>query len=412
MKRTRRSILATASAISALAIGASGTASATEDCDDLLEWEPDTVYGGDDRVVHQDTVWEAQWGTQGDEPGANDWGPWQETAPCEDEDDDESDDGGDDGDEDDDVPSAGDLPEHFFAPYVDVTLDGHDELIEYVEPAGTRYFTVAFVLAGDDGEPAWAGDVPVGESVGWIDVEGQISDLREQEDGEVVVSFGGLDGTYLAEATDDATELRDHYEAVIEATDASFIDFDEEQHIRDGRAVIERRNDALALLQADYPDVEISYTLPALPEGLPTHDDNDVLFVLEDAAEKGVEIDVVNPMTMNYGADFELNGETVFECAENVQNQLGELWPEKSDAERWNMIGITPMIGQNDVEENVFSQEDAQYVLEQATDTGVRWLSFWELIRDDGEGSALFESSQIEQEPFEFSTIFGGIDDQ
>lgn len=64
------------------------------------------------------------------------------------------------------------------------------------------------------------------------------------------------------------------------------------------------------------------------------------------------------------------------------------------------------MIGQNDVDSNVFYPEDAAVVLDYARDRNLRWLSFWELVRDNGEGSALFESSQIDQEPYEFSSIF------
>ncbi|RQG99216.1 PKD domain-containing protein [Natrarchaeobius oligotrophus] len=42
------------------------------------EWDPDEVYTSGDRVVHDGTVWEAQWWTRGDEPGDSEWGPWEE----------------------------------------------------------------------------------------------------------------------------------------------------------------------------------------------------------------------------------------------------------------------------------------------------------------------------------------------
>nr|WP_279387179.1 glycosyl hydrolase family 18 protein [Natrarchaeobius chitinivorans] len=43
------------------------------------EWDPDAVYTGGDRVVHDGAIWEARWWTQGDEPGeGGQWGPWDE----------------------------------------------------------------------------------------------------------------------------------------------------------------------------------------------------------------------------------------------------------------------------------------------------------------------------------------------
>ncbi|RQG99218.1 PKD domain-containing protein [Natrarchaeobius oligotrophus] len=76
MKRTRRTILHNASTLSLGLAGLSvtGTVSAEE----YPEWDPDVVYTDGDRVTHDGSIWEAQWWTQGDEPGANGWGPWEE----------------------------------------------------------------------------------------------------------------------------------------------------------------------------------------------------------------------------------------------------------------------------------------------------------------------------------------------
>ncbi|NLV09798.1 lysozyme [Halomicrobium mukohataei] len=372
---------------------------------DYPAWDAGTTYTGGDRVVYEGTIYEAQWWTRGDEPDAG--GPWDEVGPVDGGggDDGSGDDGS--GDSDGDTGTPGAIPENVFAPFVDVALDDQQALTDAVSNAGTKYFTLAFVNSAG-GEPAWAGDsnLIVGESGERLDMQGQIADLRADHDGEVIVSFGGLSGTYLAEAVTSASTLKEKYATVVDRLDAQFIDFDEEQHIRDNPEVIERRNEALALLQAEYPELSISYTLPVMPSGLPEQSSNDVLFVLEDAAQRGVELDAVNLMTMNYGSAFELNGETVVDAAESVHGQLADIYPDRSATERWNTIGLTPMIGQNDVDSNVFYPADAQTVLDFAQEKNLRWLSFWELVRDNGEGSALYESSQIDQEPYEFSSIF------
>jgi len=53
MNESRRSILRKASALSALAVGASATASAA-DCSGVPEWDSSTLYSGDDQVQHPD----------------------------------------------------------------------------------------------------------------------------------------------------------------------------------------------------------------------------------------------------------------------------------------------------------------------------------------------------------------------
>ncbi len=46
-------------------------------------WDPNTVYTGGDRVVHDGIIWEANWWTQGEEPGTTgEWGVWDEIGPA------------------------------------------------------------------------------------------------------------------------------------------------------------------------------------------------------------------------------------------------------------------------------------------------------------------------------------------
>ncbi len=63
--------------------------------------------------------------------------------------------------------------------------------------------------------------------------------------------------------------------------------------------------EALVGLQADNPDLEVSFTLPVLPTGL----DANGLNLLRSAQHDGVRIDVVNIMAMDYGAVVDNNGQ-------------------------------------------------------------------------------------------------------
>ncbi|QCW03405.1 PKD domain-containing protein [Natrinema pallidum] len=75
MKRTRRTVIRNASLVTAALAGVPAVSAA----DAPPEWDPDTVYTSGDRVVYDGAVWEAQWWTRGDEPGASEWGPWEQT---------------------------------------------------------------------------------------------------------------------------------------------------------------------------------------------------------------------------------------------------------------------------------------------------------------------------------------------
>jgi chitinase len=77
------------------------------------------------------------------------------------------------------------------------------------------------------------------------------------------------------------------------------------------------------------------------------------------------------------------------------------------------MIGITPMIGRNDVSSEVFTAKDAHELLRFARGRGIGSLSLWSLARDRGcpNGGASRPMAQdtcsgVSQTPFEFTHLF------
>ncbi|WP_323174343.1 glycosyl hydrolase family 18 protein [Natrialba sp. PRR66] len=93
MKRTRRHVLRNATTFSTVLAGLGTSTLTAAQEQDYPTWDPETIYTDGDRVIHAGYVWEAQWWTQGDEPGTNEFGPWEEIE----EHDDDDGDGGDDG---------------------------------------------------------------------------------------------------------------------------------------------------------------------------------------------------------------------------------------------------------------------------------------------------------------------------
>ena len=138
-----------------------------------------------------------------------------------------------------------------------------------------------------------------------------------------------------------------------------------------------------------------------LPEGLTA----DGLNVVNSAMNAGVNLDLVNIMAMDYyrSADY---GDAAVQAATSVEDQLKTIYPGKTDAQLWAMIGVTPMLGQND-DGNVFDQADARELVSFAQSNHLGVLSFWEESRDANACSgALYQCTNVTQAPYEFSKIF------
>jgi chitinase len=129
------------------------------------------------------------------------------------------------------------------------------------------------------------------------------------------------------------------------------------------------------------------FTLPVLPTGL----DANGLAVVDSALVAGVRIAGVNIMAMDYGDAAAPNpdgqmGDYAIQAAGSLWQQLKDLYQAhgiaRSDAQLWHQIGVTPMIGRNDVLSEVFYPADAGQLLDFAARRNLGMLSFWSANRD------------------------------
>ncbi|QSH41870.1 chitinase [Lentisphaerota bacterium ZTH] len=272
------------------------------------------------------------------------------------------------------------FPTEVFAPYVDTCDWPIYDLSDIYEKTGQKYYTLAFVVSDSDGQgiPTFGGYTEY--SVANEHYMDQVEYIRGKG-GDVIVSFGGAINTSLASAIDDVDTLADTYQYVVDTYSLKWIDFDIETDISD-TTVVDRRNQAIKILQDNNPDLQVSYTLPVMPSGLT----DTGLAVISNALENGVRVDCVNIMTMDYGIGGDM-GENAIEAMDSLHSQLEELYEEasqsKDSGEIWAMIGATPMIGQNDVSSEYFSTDDAEEVLEYATENNIKLLSMWSVNNDD-----------------------------
>ena len=84
------------------------------------------------------------------------------------------------------------------------------------------------------------------------------------------------------------------------------------------------------------------------------------------------------------------------------------MMPALSDAGAWAMLGGAPMIGQNDVQGEVFTLADAQSLLGFAQQKQIGLLSFWAIQRDRL-GANYNEASTVNEKNYQFSGIFKAV---
>ena len=219
-----------------------------------------------------------------------------------------------------------------------------------------------------------------------------------------IVSFGGQMNppTHdLAETCRSVSGLAAAYAAVARRLHVTALDFDIEGARLDEGTSIARRAKALGMLQKQHPAWSISLTVPVMPSGLP----GDVRTMLAVTRKAGVRIAVLNLMTMDYGGRHEM-GAAAEQAARRSLPQFRRYFPNAG----WRSLGLTPMIGRNDVSSEVFTLADARRVASFARSHRVGRMAFWALGRDIAcprpTTTARYDCSGMPQSPYEFSRRF------
>lgn len=297
----------------------------------------------------------------------------------------------------------------FFAPYTDMTLFPTPSLTQMTQTTGLKFYSLAFITNANTGTclAAWGGSVTFAQESTFLpNLQSDIQFVRSQG-GDVTVSFGGQAGTELADSCSSESTLQAQYQSVIDHYHLTHIDFDIEGAAVAEQNSIDMRNKAIAALQQANPGLFVSYTLPVLPSGLVDTGIN----ILKNAIQNGVNIGIVNVMAMDYGSAFPSDmGQNAINAGNNLFSQLKSLLPAKSDSQLHAMIGITPMIGINDINSEIFTEQNAQQLLAYAQQNQIGELAMWSEGRDkpcaNPTGFASPSCSGISQQAFDFTNIF------
>jgi hypothetical protein len=314
--------------------------------------------------------------------------------------------------------SAATLPTHVFAPYFEAYSG--DSPATLSSQSGAKYLTVAFIQTASSGSCTayWDGDTstPISSSTYGSD----LATIRANG-GDIIPSFGGFaadtTNTDIADSCTNVNSIAAAYENVITTYNVSRLDLDVEadsENPQTNQAGIDRRNKAIAQVEswaaANGRTVRFSYTLPTTVTGL----DANGLAVLRSAVANNANISVVNIMTFDY---YDETSHPTHEMATDTETaasgligELQTLYPAKSNAQLWSMVGVTDMPGIDDYgAAETFTTADATTVENWAVAKGIASLSFWALERDNGgcpgtggDGSC----SGISQSTWQFSHMF------
>jgi chitodextrinase len=285
-------------------------------------------------------------------------------------------------------------------PYLDVTATT-PTMASVAAATGQRHFTAAFVIGSAAGcVPSWGGTIPLTEAR----IRNDINAVKAGG-GDVTVAFGGAVGPYLEHVCGTQAALANAYKQVIDTLGVTHLDIDIEASVN-----VDMMNKALAQVQRDRPGTVISFTLMVQGDdyGLTPQLGFDLLV---NAKANGVNVGIVNPMTMEFGSSRADWGDAVIAAANATLGQMAQIWPEKTDAQRRRMLGVTPMIGRN-FNGRIFQIEDGNQLVAWANANDIGLLAFWSVGRDNGGcpgGGVSPTCSSIAQSTYQFTTIFTGF---
>jgi hypothetical protein len=285
-------------------------------------------------------------------------------------------------------PTSRPLPYRVFAPYFE-TYDTTAGPAALSQESGARFLSLAFLETAQSGSCTayWNGDTS--EPIAYSSFGSDISAIQARG-GNVIPSFGGYTAdttnTDIADSCTSVPAIAQVYESLITTYHVPRIDLDVEGDSLTNTAGINRRNEAIAEVEAwaaaHHQRIQFSYTLPTFPTGLTAPG----IAILQNAIADGARISTVNLLTFDYyiGTQQDMVADTE-SAAAGLFGQLQSLYPAARPAWLWHMIGITEMPGIDDFgADETFSAAGAITVLHWAQRQGIGTLSFWALQRDNG----------------------------
>lgn len=285
------------------------------------------------------------------------------------------------------------------APYVMPLANNPPDLTSVMSASGARAFTLAFIVADNGCTPAWETDNGL-DDVSTDTQIGPIINAIRAAGGDVVVSFGGYNGTKLGQTcgTPQATAAAE--QAIINKYSLKALDFDLEEPEYENATAINNELGAAQILQANNPGLYESITLPGTTSGTGYFGQQ----LLNNAKTLGYTPNnyAIMPFDGGFsGASSQITALQDFNTM--LMNTFG--W---SSATAYAHEGISSMNGRTDSGE-YFYQADFQTVLNFAESNHLARYTFWSVNRDrqcnppDNNGALSGTCSSVPQNSWDFT---------
>ncbi len=313
-------------------------------------------------------------------------------------------------------------PVRLSAPYIDMSswvnptssysLSGAPDLGKLYDESGFRYFNLGFIQP-DQQKPlesdgnirwGWGGYYSLSkygtDKSQYNGIVQSLINLRSKG-GDFAISIGGQAGDAPWVVTQNQTALENFYLDVIGTYELKRMDLDiEESNQDEDQNIVNAR--AIKAVQ-DKTNIEITLTIPIMPNGWQEKQ----IKIIKAYLDAGVDIAVINSMTMCYGTGVYANedyGTASVRAMNNCVSQLKTMYQnygyELTDDQAYLKLGATFSIGYESNLYPIFTLSMANTVVEDAMAHNYGLVSMWSMGRD-----AMLESNKAITTPYNYSEV-------
>lgn len=313
-------------------------------------------------------------------------------------------------------------PTKLAAPYIDMSswvdttsaysINGAPDLGKLSDDSGFLYFNLGFIQPytksplSTDGTIQWGwggySSLSKNDSTNaqYNGILTSLSNLRKRG-GDFTISIGGQAGDAPWVVTQNQNALENFYREIIQTYELKRLDLDIEESNQDhDQNIINAK--AIKAVQSE-TNVEITLTIPIMPNGW----EQKQLNLINAYLDAGVDIAIINSMTMCYGTGVYANedyGTASVRAITNSVSQLKKLYSnhgfDLTDDMAYLKTGATFSIGYESNLYPVFTLEMANTVVNDAKKHNYGLVSMWSMGRD-----AMLEQNSAIKSQFNYSKI-------
>lgn len=296
------------------------------------------------------------------------------------------------------------------APFIDYAAWPTPQCSQYGQASGLKNYVLGFLTAGlvsGSYRPCWGGNATIADSNYPDEVysgDATVSDYGKQDiaalraaGGDVAISFGGQAGQLIEEKVTDIPTLVELYAGVINNYQLAMIDFDIEGGALVSADILQRHVAAISQVQALFPQLKLSWTLPVDGQTNPDSQgltNNGVAFI-QQLADAGLSPSMINGMTMDFGQTApppDVYTGCVY-ALNAMHAQIASVWTKWDSAQIWRRMGATPMFGYNDNGTD-FTPDNQRQLLAFASENNLGCLLGWDATRDYNQGLPMCHTSE------------------